>query len=66
MVNIEKLEAKVKDTGMTVIAICEKAGITKQTYYNRLKNPNFTINEVNELQKVMHLTDAEVREIFFA
>ena len=65
MVNIEGLQAKITDSGMTVTAICKKTGILRQTLYNRFKKPNFTIIEVKALADVLHLTDSEVRDIFF-
>ena len=66
VVNVELLKDKVDDSGMTVTAICEKTGMLKQTYYSRLKNPRYTIYEVDALRKVLHLTAADVRRIFFA
>ena len=66
MVNIELLKDKVNESGMTVTAICEKTGMLRQTYYSRLKNPDFTILEVDSLRRVLHLSAADVRRIFFA
>ncbi len=66
MVNIEKFKQTVSDSGMTVTAICNKSGIQRQTYYNRLENPDFSIAEVDALQKTLHLSFDDVRAIFFA
>lgn len=66
MVNVELLKDKVNESGMTVTAICEKTGMLRQTYYSRLKNPEFTIHEVDALRRVLHLSAADVRRIFFA
>ena len=66
VVNIELLKDKVNESGMTVTAICEKTGMLRQTYYSRLKNPDFTILEVDALRRVLHLSASDVRRIFFA
>ena len=64
MANIEMLKNKIKDSGMTVVAICDKSGISKKTFYNRLKNPDFRIAEVIALKNTLHLSNDEMREIF--
>lgn len=64
MSNIEMLKTKIKESGMTVVAICDKSGITKKTFYNRLKNPDFKIAEAIALQNILHLSNDEMREIF--
>lgn len=66
MANVEMLKDKIKDSGMTVVAVCEKAGITKKTFYNRLQNPDFTIKEAKSLRDVLNLTDNDMRDIFLA
>ena len=66
MVNIELLQDAIKDSGMTVLAVCEKAGISKQTLYNRYKNPKFTVDEVLGLKQALRLTSGEVNKIFLS
>lgn len=64
MANIEMLKSKIKDSGMTITAICQKADITKRTFYNRLKKPDFTIAEALALKDTLHMTNEELEQIF--
>ncbi len=64
MVNIELLKEKIEESGMTKDAICKKTGITKKTFYNRLKKPDFKIAEVLALKEVLHLSQSEMKDIF--
>lgn len=66
MVNIQLLKDKIDDSGMTKVAVCEKAGILRQTLYNRFDNPNFTLEEIDGLKRALHLTSRDVQRIFFA
>ena len=64
MTNIEMLKSKIEESGMTVTAICKKANITKRTFYNRMKNPDFTIREALALKDTLHLSHEEMEVIF--
>ena len=64
MANVEKLKEKIKESGMTVVAICEKSGISKKTFYNRLKDPDFKIAEALALKKTLRMTNSEMKDIF--
>lgn len=66
MVDVNLLKEKIDESGMTMVAICEKTGILRQTMYNRLDDPAFTVDEVNALRKVLRLSKADVSKIFFA
>lgn len=66
MVNIQLLKDTIKESGMTTVAVCEKSGILRQTFYNRLDNPNFTLEEIAGLKRTLHLTSRDVQRIFFA
>ena len=37
MLNIELLEQKIKDSGMTMVSIARKSGILRETLYNKLR-----------------------------
>lgn len=66
MTNIESLKAKINDSGMTMVFISEKSGIDRGTLYNRLNGKGeFTVSEIVELSKVLHLTKTERDHIFF-
>jgi len=66
MVNIELLKNRIKDSGMTITAICDKSGILRQTLYRRFSNPNFTIDEIDALTKTLHISQRDITKIFFA
>ena len=67
MTDFELLRAKIKDSGMTVNAICEKSGIEKATFYNRLKGRGeFTASEIAGLTEVLHLFRDERDKIFLS
>ena len=61
----ELLNAKIKDSGMTIVAIAEKTGIDRATLYNRFKGKGeFTASEIVSLSKVLRLTKPERDKIF--
>lgn len=67
MVNIEELKKVIDDSGMTVTAIAEKAGMTRATLYNRMAgNGEFTVAEAAGLALALHMTKAQRDAIFFA
>lgn len=66
MVNVKLLKEKIKDTGMTISAIAEKAGISRATLYNKMKNGNFCASEISSLTKVLCLSKKERDEIFLS
>lgn len=67
MVNMKLLEEKIEDSGMTVVAIAEKAGILRETLYNKLKGATeFKASEISNLSKVLRLSSEERDSIFFS
>ncbi len=64
MANVELFRKKIKDSGMTISAIASKAGISRETLYNRMKSGNFYASEIASLTKVLCLSRKERDEIF--
>ena len=65
MTDFDLLMAKIKDSGMTVVAICEKTGIDRATFYNRLHGKGeFIASEIVKLSDVLSLTKPERDKIF--
>lgn len=65
MVKIERLQEKIDESGMTMVAISRKSGIRRETLYNRLNGVGeFTASEIIGLTKCLHLTRRERDEIF--
>lgn len=67
MTDFEALKKKINDSGMTIVAICEKSGILRETLYNRFKGVgDFTATEMVALSDVLNMTNDERDAIFFA
>lgn len=67
MTDFELLRRKIDDSGMTMVAISEKTGISRETIYNRFKGVGeFTASEMLAISDVLHLSNADRDSIFFA
>lgn len=67
MTNIELLLSKIKDSGMTIVAICEKSGIDRATFYNRLNGRGeFTASEIVNISNTLRLTKPDRDKIFLS
>lgn len=64
MANVEMLKSTIRESGMTVLAVCEKSDISKKTFYNRLKKPDFTIREALALKKTLRMNNSQFKQIF--
>lgn len=61
------LGEKIKDSGMTMVAIASKSGITRETLYNRLNGKTeFKASEILRISCVLNLSESERNKIFFA
>lgn len=65
MVDVQLLKDTIEASGMTTLAVCKKAGISKQVLYKRYKKPKFTVDEVLGLKRALRLTQGETNRIFF-
>ena len=66
MINTKLLEKKISDSGMTMVSLAEKAGILRESLYNKLKgNTEFKASEISSLSKVLRLSTRERDAIFF-
>lgn len=68
MLNKEKLEEKISESGKKYNYLAKKIGITEQSFKRKRKGmTNFTIPEVDALCKELGITDGkELQAIFFA
>jgi len=65
--DLEELKAIIKDSGMTMVAVAEKAGMVRETLYNRLAGKGeFTASEIVGLTSALRLTVKQRDSIFFA
>lgn len=66
MTDVFLLRKKMEDSGMTVTFIAKKAGILRETLYNRIKGAgDFKASEIVALTKVLNLSRNERDQIFF-
>ena len=67
MVDLELLNEKIRDSGMTIVAIAEKSSILRETLYNKLNGSvEFKASEILRLSNVLRLTSRDRDAIFFA
>lgn len=67
MVNIMKLKGKIVENGMNVGNMAERMKIDRATFYRRMNEngDTFTIREVQQICKLLNLTNEEAISIFF-
>ena len=66
MTDISALKSVIEDSGMTMVAIAKKAGMVRETLYNRLNGiGEFTASEIIGLSEALHLKNADRERIFF-
>lgn len=66
MTDVVALKKRIDDSGMTVTYVAEKAGMLRETLYNRMKTGDFKVSEICRLVDVLSLSKKERDEIFFA
>lgn len=67
MTDFECLKEKIKDSGMTMVAVAKKSGILRETLYNRLNGVGeFTASEIVSLAKTLGLSKEERDNIFLS
>lgn len=66
MTNVELLKRKFAESGYKLQFIAEQIGLTRQALHNRLaKGSDFTASEIMTLSKLLKLSAAEQKAIFF-
>lgn len=66
MVDISMLKDIINNSGMTMVAVAEKAGVKRETLYNRLNGiGEFTASEISGLRSALRLTRKQSEQIFF-
>lgn len=67
MVNIDLLKETIDNSGMTKVSISGRAGISRETLYNRLDGiGEFTASEIMGITRALKLSKEEREDIFFA
>ncbi len=66
MLDVQKLKGKMVEKGKSVENISAEMGINPATFYRKLKNNSFEINEASKIVELLSLTNEEAIAIFFA
>lgn len=66
MADTIKLRQRITESGTTISAVAKALGMSRENFYNRLKNGEFTVSEMIKLSDFLRLTDEEKDAIFFA
>lgn len=68
MTNVELLNEKVVASGLKNSFIAKRLGISRSSWYNKLKGKHqFTAEEIKKLCEVLHITSLREKEdIFFS
>lgn len=66
MTNVSLLKAKIAESGYKLQFVAETIGLTRQALHKRLVNgSDFTASEIMALTKLLKLSAAEQKAIFF-
>ena len=67
-VNVNKLHGTIRELALSVADVAEKMGIDRSTLYRKLGNngSGLTVKDAQMLVEILHLTEQEAVEIFFA
>lgn len=69
MTNTNTLEKKIRDSGLRIMYICERLGISYPGFQKKLRNiggSEFKPSEISVLAGLLHLTPEEINQIFFS
>jgi DNA-binding CsgD family transcriptional regulator len=64
MLDVQKLKGKMVEKGKSVESISAEMGINPATFYRKLKNNSFEINEASKIVELLSLTNEEAIAIF--
>lgn len=65
-IDSEYLDYIIKRAGTTKEAVAEACGLNRSTFWRRIKKSCLTIADIHAIISFLHLTENEVRIIFFA
>lgn len=66
MLDIQKLKGKIVEKGKSVETLSREIGINPSTFYRKLNNNSFEIEEADRIVSILALTGAEATAIFFS
>lgn len=63
--NTKKLKAKCIEKGMNIVDLSKCVGIKSSTFYKKLNNASFCVEEARAISQVLELKNEEILSIFF-
>ncbi len=63
-IDIDKLNGKIAERRTTKDAISDEIGISRSTFYRRLKNGKLLIGDMHKICEVLNLSKTEAMDIF--
>lgn len=66
MLDVQKLKGKIVEKGKSVETLSREIGINPSTFYRKLNNNSFEINEADRIARILSLSGAEAAAIFFS
>ncbi|MBR1740001.1 MAG: XRE family transcriptional regulator [Ruminococcus sp.] len=66
MLDVNKLKGKIIEKGKNVEAVALDIGIDSSTFYRKMKNNSFEIEEADKIVKVLELSRDDAMSIFFS
>ena len=62
----QKLKGEIVGSGMTLTEFADEVGISRPTFYRKIKDGSLTIDEAINMAKKLNLSDHDILYIFFA
>lgn len=67
LTNSNALREKIVESGMSIVHIAKKIGITREGFYKKMNNETeFKASEIQKLKEVLLLSNEERDSIFFS
>ena len=67
MTDSKLLSSVIAESGITIIAIARKMGISREAFYKKMNNETeFKASEISVMQKILNLSNEKRDDIFFA
>lgn len=67
MTDTTRLNEAIAESGITIVAIAKKIGISREGLYKKINNDTeFKASEISAMQRILGLTNEERDIIFFA
>jgi hypothetical protein len=65
MLQSNKLKGKIYEKGLNIALVSQRIGMNVATFYRKLAKNTFSLIEVENITKVLQLTQNEAIDIFF-